>query len=192
MKIIKILKINNGETILAGSPHGRILLAQLIGQVTQEKVATPLFVDFAGIEVATGSFLRTAILGFRDYCITAELYLIPIATNLTEEMVEEMNLILEAKGDAMLSCNLDQENQIYNAQILGKLEEKQLITLNTVLQEREVNAVDLEKKYWSQEKIKATGWNNRLNSLVMKGILFEIKRGRQKFYRPVLEVEYGK
>jgi hypothetical protein len=190
MKIIKILNVSNGDTILAGTPRGRTFLAQLIERVKQEKTVLPLVLDFSGIEVATGSFLRTAVLGFRDYCINAELNVIPVVANLNEEMLEEMNLILEYKGDAIVSCSLDR-NRISNAKVLGKLEEKQRITLETVVREKEVNAVDLEKKYWNEEKIKATGWNNRLTSLVAKGILFEIKRGRQKFYRPVLEAEYG-
>jgi hypothetical protein len=191
MKILKIIEIVKEENILAGSPRGRTLLAQLIKLVNQEKAPEPLFLDFASIEVATGSFLRTFVLGFRDYCVSAELNVIPVVANLNEEMLEEMNLILDLKSDAILSCSISNKNQISNAKVLGKLEEKQLITLDTVLREKEVNAVDLEKKYWEQEKIKATGWNNRLTSLVTKGILMEIKRGRQKFYRPVLEVEYG-
>lgn len=191
MKIINVLNISN-QKILAGSPRGRTFLAQLIEQVKQEEAAAPLFLDFGGIEVATGSFLRTVVLGFRDYCISAELNVIPVVANLNVEMLEEMSLILDLKGDAILSCSLNNKNQISDVKVLGKLEEKQLITLDTVLRDKEVNAVDLEKRYWEQEKIKATGWNNRLTSLVTKGILLEITRGRQKFYRPVLEVEYGK
>ncbi len=191
MKIINLESISNGEKILAGSPRGRTFLVRLIEQVKQEKTAVPLFLDFTDIDVATGSFLRTLVLGFRDYCLSTELNVIPVVANLNEEMLEEMNLILDLKGDAILSCTLNDKNQISNVKVLGNLEEKHLITLKTVLREKEVNAVDLEKKYWEQEKIKATGWNNRLTSLVAKGILLEIKRGRQKFYRPVLEVEYG-
>jgi len=191
MRKINIIDISEGNTILAGGPYGRIFLSRLIQTAEKNKNPEPLFLNFKGIDVATGSFLRASILGFRDYCRSAELNLVPVVANPNEEMIEEFSLILELKNDALVTCRLDENDHPYDARVIGELEDKQKVTLETVLIEREVNAVDLEKKYWDEEKIKATGWNNRLSSLVAKGILLEIKKGRQKFYRPILEVKYG-
>lgn len=187
MVIIKAIDISNREDILAGSPGGRTFLASLIAKVERRNETQILFLDFRGIQVATGSFLREAVLGFRNYCLNNNLKVIPVVTNLNETITDELELLLNLKGDVLLTCDLSSENKISNSKILGNLEEKQKVTLKTVLSESEVNAVELEKKYREQEDISATGWNNRLASLVSKGILLEIKRGRQKFYRPVLE-----
>lgn len=191
MRKVNIIDISEGKTILAGGPYGRIFLSRLIQNVDKNKNTEPLFLDFKNIDIATGSFLRAAILGFKDYCRNADLNLVPIAANVDDTMIEEFSLILEIKNDAMVICRLDKNSSPFDAKIIGTLEDKQKVTLDTVLKEREVNAVDLERDYWKEEKIKATGWNNRLSALVAKGILLEVKRGRQKFYRPILEVTYG-
>jgi hypothetical protein len=56
-----------------------------------------------------------------------------------------------------------------------------------VKEAKEVDATTLARAYEVKEGIQVTGWNNRLTSLAAKGLLMEIKRGRSKVYRTVLE-----
>jgi len=56
-----------GGAVLAGAVSGRKALAKLIELTDQEPlVPEPVFLDFAGVDVATASFLRETVLAYRD------------------------------------------------------------------------------------------------------------------------------
>lgn len=189
MQIIKLYEMLD-EEILAGKPLGRVALARLIENVEPVRTQEPIFLDFSGIALATSSFFREAILGFRDYCVGQEINLVPVLANPNRSSIDEFLVVLETKGDAVVVCEL--ENDVpRNARVIGVLEEKQAITLEAVLQAKETDAVTLEKRFREKEGIRTTSWNNRLVSLAAKGLLLERKEGRTKIYRPVLELTYG-
>jgi hypothetical protein len=53
--------------ILAGATNGRKILEKLLVQTDKEPMnPEPVFLDFAGINVATASFLREAIVAYRN------------------------------------------------------------------------------------------------------------------------------
>jgi hypothetical protein len=189
MKCIDVKEIAQTD-IIAGKLKGKMVLAQLIQETDHQSSTEPLYLDFQSIELATSSFFREAILGFRDYCITQNLNLVPIVANANQQTLDEFLVVLENKGDAIVVCDL-YNGQVSNPRIIGVLEEKQAITLEAVIQAKEIDAVSLEERFRAVERIGATSWNNRLASLAAKGILIERKKGRLKLYRPILEVKYG-
>jgi len=190
MKQLDMFELSENEPVLAGIFRGRQLLSRLIGESEPASSPEPLFLDFQKVELVTGSFFREAILGFRDFCLNQRTNLVPIVANVDRTTLEEFLLVLESKGDAIVVCDIV-NGQVQNARVVGVLEEKQIITLEAVLQAKETDAVSLKEKFRDVDAIKTTSWNNRLVSLAAKGILVERKKGRLKLYRPILEVSYG-
>lgn len=184
---LSVFELGNRRDVLAGAIPGKAMLAKLITSVEPTNEPEPVLLSFEGVEAATGSFLREAVLGFRDYCTKTQPNLYPVVANANDVIVDELEFLLKLNGDALLVCNLDGNGKVGSSRILGHLNEKQQLTFDAVLAAREADAATLESKYRKTEQIQITGWNNRLSSLVAKGVLMEIRKGRSKIYRPVLE-----
>lgn len=173
-----------GEEVLAGALLGKRVLGSLLERMPRAAEPIRVYLDFTGIEVATGSFLREAVIRFRDFCRKEE-FLYPIVANANDKVLEELELLARADSDVLVTCDL-QGDEPSNGRVLGPLEAKQQMTLDTVRSEGEADAVLLSKKHRDQ-KVKSTAWNNRLSWLANKGVLLEIRKGRLKRYRTVLE-----
>ncbi len=62
---ISMQKIGNGS-VLAGALNGRSALGRLLEMVAIEPAAPePVYLDFAGIDAATASYLRESVSAFR-------------------------------------------------------------------------------------------------------------------------------
>src|ERR1700683_1982526 len=86
-----------GSCVLAGAPRGRRVLAQLLECVDREpETPEPVFLDFTDIDVATASFLREAVLGFKDSVRQRKQNLYPVVANLNDNLVDELKLLLDA------------------------------------------------------------------------------------------------
>lgn len=181
-----IHKTAGGQDVLAGTAEGASVLSRLIGRVAQISDTEVVALDFQHVSVATASFLRESVLGFRDYCRNSRPNLYPVVSNADLPVIEELEGLLRLKGDAVVVCETNARG-IKCARVLGKLEQKQSMTLRAVLAARGADAATLAKRH-PEEKAKATAWHNRLTSLSAKGILMETQSGRVKVYRPVVEV----
>lgn len=149
-----------------------------------------LFLDFNGIEAATGSFLREAVLGLRDSDQIASRNLAVIVANPSDLVAEELGELLSRLRDVILCCRLDAEGTSTNPFLIGVLEDAQRRALAAVLKVGPTDAATLAglpREDGDPDKIGVTGWNNRLASLAAKGILRETRRGRTKTYRPTVE-----
>ena len=186
-QVISIFQLANQRTVLAGAIPGKAMLAKVITAVSRPEKPEPVLLNFEHVETVTSSFLRESLLGFRDYCTKTQPDLYPVVANANEVILDELEFLLNLNGDALLTCELTKQGKVKSSRIVGRLNEKQQLTLNAVLEAREADAATLESKYRESEQIQITGWNNRLSSLVTKGVLMEIKKGRGKVYRPVLE-----
>jgi len=187
--LIKELAGNN--PVLSGSPRGSLLLSKLIFKAQQYEEPTVVFLDFQGVEVATSSYLRVCVLGFRDHCVKMRLNLFPVVANVNVDIVEELRVALDGRNDALIVCDLNRSGRITASRIIGSLDEKQRRTLEAIAKQGPVDAPTLEKVYKRTEEIGATGWNNRLTALAEKGLLIESRRGRGKEYRLVVELTNG-
>lgn len=186
---ISVFELSGKSKILSGATRGQLFFGKLVTAVTRQAVPQPLFLNYNGVELMTSSFFRAAILPFRDYCVD-KLGLYPVLANISSpETLDEINVVVEPKRDAVIICKLSSRGEVSDAQVVGVLDEKQQLTLNAVLEEKEADASILKERHQDpSDEIGITGWNNRLAALVVKGLLIEFKKGRGKLYRPVVEL----
>lgn len=187
-RTIRIAELEQGERVLSGMYRGRRLYDRLVSQLPRSVEPLPLFIDFAGVDLATGSYLREGLLELKKYCRNENQKIYPVVANISEDTLQELELALKAYSDAFLVCTLDKRGRVGGVRLLGVLDDKDLKTFQAVVQGKEVDATSLSQRYASEERIGPTGWNNRLAGLVAKGLVMELRRGRAKLYRPVLEV----
>jgi len=184
---ISIFELGGGLEVLSGQPRGQLLFGKLIGVVRPQDEPTAIFLNFKGVDVATSSFLRAGVLAFRDHCVRMGLNLFPVLANINNDIADDLKVMLEQRGDAFVVCNMGDDERVSSIRVVGSLDEKQRLTLEAVIQEGETDAASLKEKHEDTEKIGTTGWNNRLTSLAEKGLVMEVRRGRGKLYRPILE-----
>ncbi|HWO42067.1 MAG TPA: hypothetical protein VNO43_09715 [Candidatus Eisenbacteria bacterium] len=181
--------------VLAGAITGRKFFTKLLDATANEPpTPEPLFLDFAGVDVATASFLRESVLAFRKTIRARRSNFYPIIANVNKVVLDEIAVLLGPRGDALIICSLDEKGEPYASRLLGALDPKQRITFDLVqkLEEtEETNAAELYKDH-EKDKIEQTAWNNRLSALAALGLIVELSYGRSKRYRPLLKgVEYG-
>lgn len=182
-----------GDDVLAGAREGVAMLAKLINALGQGEDTALAILDFGDIRVATGSYLRESVLGFRNHCRQRVPATAVVIANADPVVAEELRNLLSASGDALVACDLSRAGEPRNGYVLSPLEEKQRVTLDAVLRLGVADARALHHRFRRTETIGVTGWNNRLAALVEKGILIEEREGRTKRYRPVLkELRHGR
>lgn len=176
----------SGSTTLAGSAMGRQMLAQLIEKTKPVVEPTLAFLDFAEVDIATGSFLREAVMGFRDFCRNATGMIYPVVANANATIEEELATYLRGRNDAIWACALDAEGAATAPRILGELDAGQMSTIQLIAQHHPISAPELAKLR-PDDKIGTTAWNNRLATLSAKGMLKEVRHGKTKLFSPVME-----
>lgn len=177
-----------GTNILAQAAGGRAMLRKLLALTdTEPDEPEPVFLDFDGVEVATSSFLRESVLGFREATRTRRSNLYPVVSNANPTVKEELTDMLRLRSEAMLSCNLSDEGSAREVELLGSLDPKHRQTLDLVLRLGETDAGTLLRDYGEDDAVSRTAWNNRLATLAGLGLLVEVSQGRTKRYKPVLE-----
>lgn len=187
-KLILSIYEMTGKTILTGGGPGLTLSGKIIDTVGVVKKPTVLCLDFKGVEFISSSYFNTGILGTRNFYRSPQSDVYPLLANLADPLREEVEFLLETIfRDALLVCRLDARGNIKDPQIVGVLDEKQQLTLNAVIALKTANASVLRERF-QEENIGITGWNNRLASLVAKGLLIETKKGKVKYYQPLLGV----
>jgi hypothetical protein len=182
----RISTIASQKKTLAGSAMGRQMLALLIGETGAITSPAVAYLDFAGVDIATGSFLREAVLGFRDFSRNAIGALYPVVANANAMIEEELSLYLRDRSDAIWACSLHEDGSAHDARILGELDSAQMDILTLISEHGRISAPELAKLR-PEEGIGATAWNNRLAALTAKGILMELRQGKTKLFTPLLE-----
>lgn len=186
MRISMLMLLGTQGEMLAGAETGRRALAKLV-EKTGVNPSTPeeIYLDFEGVEVATSSFLREAVFGFRDAIRRDRANYYPLVANANEYVIDELKILLDLRRDALMVCTLDARGTPGNARLLGELDTKQGITFDLV-QRGETDAAQLMKEHGAAEGVKQTAFNNRLATLASQGLIKEITEGRSKRYRPLL------
>ena len=176
-----------GAKVLAGALSGRKVLAKLLELTRQEPLEPdPVFLDFAGVNVATASFLRETVLAYRDAIRRRRSNFYPVIANTNDLVEEELNILVTSDGDVLMLCTLDENNHPHEPRLLGKLDPKQRLTFDLVQQRRETDAAELMRVHGKNEGVQQTAWNNRLSALASLGVVIELSEGRAKRYRPLL------
>ena len=175
-----------GSATLAGSAMGRQMLAQMIEKTRPMAGPTIALLDFTDVDIATGSFLREAVMGFRDFCRNAGVMIYPLKDNANTTIEEELATYLRGRNDAIWACSLGPEGQATDPHILGELDAGQMSTIQLIGQHHPISAPELAKLR-PDDKIGTTAWNNRLATLSAKGMLKEVRHGKTKLFSPVME-----
>lgn len=180
--------------VLAGALNGKTAFATIVKAVSDEPLKpTPLFLDFKEVDIATASYIRESVFALKSYFRSVSSKFYPVVANANNSVYDEILLIANAKGDAILSCQIDMNESVSEISLIGQLDPKQKLTFDLVneLRGNELRGVDanqLMAKYGASEQTKnPTAWNNRLASLVSKGLVREFTQGRSKYYRPLIE-----
>jgi hypothetical protein len=175
------------DKVLAGALNGKAALMGLLEATMSEPTEPePLFLDFAGVEVATASFLRESILAFRDIVRRRRSNFYPVVANPNEAVRDELLELVRVRGDVLMTCVLDEVGTVVSTAAVGNLDPKQQVTFDLVRQHGETDAAELMRVYGETEGLThATAWNNRLASLVTLGLIVETSMGRAKRYRPL-------
>lgn len=176
-----------GSATLAGSAMGRQMLAQLIEKTKPTAEPSVAYLDFESVDIATGSFLREAVMGFRDFCRNAAGMIYPVVANANATIEEELATYLRGRNDAIWACSLDPDGLAADPHILGELDMGQMSTIQLVGRHHPISAPELAKLR-PDDKIGTTAWNNRLATLAAKGMLKEARHGKTKLFSPVMEV----
>lgn len=177
-----------GSELLAGSQNGKRLLVELLTVASEEPTdPIPLFLDFAGVLVATASFLRESVLAFRDLVRGRRSNFYPVIANANREVCDELNeLVGPQRSDVLVACDLDESDKVVDLRLIGSLEPVQRRTLNFVIEQGETDARSLMLAHGDEERTThTTAWNNRLASLAYLGLLVEKSHGRAKRYSPL-------
>lgn len=187
---VKIMRVDvaraGGGHILAGAGVGRRTCAALLAEAGVAREPTLWLLDFGGVDFASASFLREAVLRLRDAARAQGSPLYPVVANLTEAVREELDDLLRRGGEAMATCRVGTDGAPMNPEILGELEPKQRHAFDLVRAAGEADVATLQALDRSGEQVGHTAWNNRLAALAAKGVLIESQHGRTKRYRPVL------
>ena len=186
MRILIKNLVDSSPDVLAGAINGRDVFTKLLNHIANEpQTPEPLFLDFAGVEVATTSFLRETVLPFRDNVRRRRSRFYPVIANASPLVQEELRVLVESHRDVLMLCALDQNGNPHGARILGDLDPKQKFTFDLVQQRGLTDAAQLWREHGVSETVKQTAWNNRLAALAGLGLVVELSEGRAKRYRPL-------
>lgn len=189
MKTVLLPMLRTGsDAILAGRLMGQRAFVAALEQFPELAEPALVLLNFAGVELATSSYLSEVLVPLRDHLRLRRQPGYAVAANLADTVREEIEEMLRRSGDAFLTCGTDSAGQITDIQLCGQLDDKLLETLKLVSLKRETTAAQLYEEFRATDAVGATAWNNRLASLAGKSLVVEILKGRTKKYRPVLEV----
>lgn len=183
------MKALANDTVLAGAVTGKTVFVRLIAATGSEpEEPTALIMDFGDIEVATASFLRETVFASKTYMRARQSAFYPVVANLNDEIRDELAVLTEALNDVIITCEISSSGVLSNVQLIGKLDPKQQLTFDFVIENRVADANTLKEQLGDTDKAKSTNaWNNRLAGLVARGVIKEFSRGRAKFYKPILD-----
>lgn len=177
------------DKVLAGAVAGKRALLRLIEASGQEpEEPTALVLDFKNVEVATASFLRETVFALKTYMRARQSAFYPVVANLNGEIRDELSVLTDAMSDVVVACNIDESGNLSGVGLIGRLDPKQKLTFDYIVEHRMADANTLKRELGDSERTKSTtAWNNRLAGLVARGVVKEFSRGRAKVYKPIFE-----
>ena len=175
--------------LLAGAANGKAVFANCVSMTGEEPdEPNALFLDFGDILVATASALRESVVALKAYKRSIGSKQYPVLANINDSIEDEVRVLMDARNDAIIACDLGDDCGVSNIRLIGNLDPKQAMTYDLVIRLNGADAGSLMEQFGEKEKTTSTtAWNNRLAGLVQRGLLREFTNGRSKFYRPLLE-----
>ncbi len=178
--------LNVGESLgkqLQGRLHGRRDFARLCELLSAEPPGAVVFLDFAQVDLVTGSWLNAALVPLLRWAADERNDLFPVIINARPEWLDDLALVAEFAHQ----CYLLGEGQTpRRAVLVGSLDPGQRTTLEALLEVAEATGAELERQR-PGDGVKATAWNNRLRDLYEKRLLRRVRHGREQRYSPVVK-----
>lgn len=176
------------NTVLAGAAAGAAVQAKILAAIAARPPSI-CCLDFTNIECATASFVREAVFGTRDAIRRLDLSTQIIVANASSTVIEEIILVARTLNSCVVHAIGSDPDKLSRPSVLGSLDAAQRDTLNLIVELGEATATELTS---TDPEVRPTAWNNRLTSLMGRGILIESRRNRHKVYRPILKgLTYG-
>lgn len=184
---LSILEAAGGQSTLAGAEFGRSILGRLVTKLPAPGRQQLCLLDYAGVDIASGSFIRESTVSFRDFARVSRPDLFPVVCNASELVLDDLLEVLTNRSDAMITCADDGRGGLKNFRVAGRLDEKLRLTFELVEEMGEADTSRLREAR-SGEGV-PTVWNNRLATLVSKGLVAEKSAGRAKLYKSLSRLE---
>jgi hypothetical protein len=171
-----------GATVLVGATPGRSGYLSLLRTLRKSEPNSVVIVDLAEVEILSASYFREAIWPLAAWCQERSSTL--VVANASPAILDDISVALAADGAAVVVAVLQGE-RISHPRVVGKLDDKLQLTLDLICSAGEADASAVA--HASGEATVVTVWNNRLVALTRMGLLREHKRGKTKYYSPVLK-----
>ena len=169
---------------LQGKLPGRKDFARLCDRLSEASPGSIIFLDFAGVELVSGSWINAALVPLLTWAADERNDLFPAICNAKADMLDELALVAKYTH----TCFLVASGPIppRHAALVGPLDPGQRSTLEALVELQAVTGAELERQR-PEEAVKATAWNNRLKDLFEKRLLRRERRGREQVYSPVVQ-----
>ena len=173
-------------TRLQGEPKGTKDFGRMCDVLSGVAPGELITLDFAGVEVATASWMSAMLLPLFRWSADDHIDLYFVLRNgLKAEWLSDLKLVARYNEYGFLVSG--PEAAPAKAVLIGALDEAHQKTLAMVSELGEATGAELERRRPDQT-IRATAWNNRLRKLYDQRLLRRTRRGREKVYTPVVRM----
>lgn len=185
-------KFLTGATV--GEQHRARIAAALLKKMKQSDQVI-VILDFAGVDFATASYFKSAILGLARevvHCSTrSEVSVFPVVHNLSEDLREELAIVCRSERFPCLEVTRRSQRGLVAGRLYGEIDISLKRTLQ-LLRSLAPGTAALLAEQSPDEKVNVTAWNNRLAELFCLRLATRFKEGRFWKYEPVMkEITYG-
>jgi hypothetical protein len=188
------LRETAGSDTLAGKSAGLRDLPKLMAAVQRTPEGSTVVLDWSDVEIATASYIGSTFMVLLRMAISGDLDRYFILTGMNGCCLDELGLVLDLQGHAVLVGEIGRGGKIHSVRVIGKIEASHLSTFTEVAESEALSASQLFKRSKSlgQAKIGKTGWINRLNTLHRERLLRRTRIGREfVFQAPEKEFRDG-
>jgi hypothetical protein len=165
---------------LQGEPNGRRAFAVACEKLSGVKTGELVTLDFSDVLVVTASWISAMLLPLYRWAADeqTDLFFV-IAYGPDTDWLDDLRLVARHNRRFFLVRPAAAKSDAVT--LLGPMDEAERRTLEKVTELGEATGAMLEREC-PEEKIRATGWNNRLKDLHKKRVLRRTKRGREQVY----------
>lgn len=186
-------KFLTGATV--GEQH-RARIAEALLKNTNEADQVIVILDFDGVDFATASYFKAAVLGLAKqnvHCSTRlEVSVFPVVHNLSDDLREELTIVCRSEWFPCLEVTKRSQKRLVAGRLHGEIDFSLKRTLQLLRSFAPGTAASLAEQS-PDEKVNVTAWNNRLAELFRLRLATRFKEGRFWKYEPVIkEISHGR
>jgi hypothetical protein len=165
---------------LQGEPKGRRAFAAASEKLGGRKAGELVTLDFSDVLIVTASWISAMLLPLYRWAADEQVDLFfEIVYGPDLDWLDDLRLVARHNRRFFLIRPSSGKKRVLT--LIGPMDEAERRTLQKVADLGEATGAILERES-PEEKIRATGWNNRLKELYEKRVLRRSKRGREQVY----------